>query len=329
MTSRTHPVTGKIIVAALYKFVHLPDFRELRLPLLEQCRKNSIKGTFLLAEEGINGTIAGSRNEIDTVLNYLRSDARLSNIEHKESQNDHMPFYRMKVKQKKEIVTMGRPDIDPRQKSGKRASTKEWNALLVDPEVLIIDTRNQYEYEIGTFRNAISPNTSTFSDFPEYAGKKLDPDKHKKIAMFCTGGIRCEKATSYLLKQGFNEVYHLNGGILKYLEEVKPEENLWQGECFVFDGRVAVNKNLEKGTHEMCYSCRMPVSTEDRRSPEYEQGISCPRCLDTLTAEKRASLHERQYQVRLAECRQEQHIGIPVAEKKKRRWPSQSENLSV
>ena len=329
MTSRTHPVTGKIIVAALYKFVHLPDFRELRLPLLEQCRKNSIKGTFLLAEEGINGTIAGFRNGIDTVLNYLRSDARLSDLEHKESHDDHMPFYRMKVKLKKEIVTMGRPDIDPRQKSGKRASTKEWNALLVDPEVLIIDTRNQYEFEIGTFRNTVSPNTSTFSKFPDYVERELNPEKHKKIAMFCTGGIRCEKATSYLLHHGFKEVYHLNGGILKYLEEVKPEENLWQGECFVFDRRVAVDKNLEKGSHEICYSCRMPVSPAERKSPKYEQGISCPRCIDTLTEKKRASLRERQLQVRLAESHQDQHIGIPVEEKRKKRQSVQSENLSL
>lgn len=318
MTSRPLPDTGKFIVAALYKFVHLPDFRELRSPLLEQCRKNSIKGTFLLAEEGINATIAGPRNGIDAVLNYLKSDARLSDLEYKGSYDDHMPFYRMKVKLKKEIVTLGRPDIDPVHKVGKRVSTKEWNALLVNPAVLIIDTRNQYEYGIGTFRNAVSPNTSTFSEFPGYVERELDPDKHKKIAMFCTGGIRCEKATSYLLKQGFNEVYHLNGGILKYLEEVKPEENLWQGECFVFDGRVAVAKNLEKGTHEMCYSCRMPVSPEDRRSPKYEQGISCPRCFDTLTDKKRASLRERQYQVRLAESRHEQHIGIPVEVKRKK-----------
>lgn len=304
------------VVAALYKFAYLPDFRELRLPLLQQCNQCGIKGTFLLAEEGINGTIAGHRNAIDAVLDYLRSDPRFADLDHKESFVDAMPFYRMKVKLKKEIVTMGKPEIDPRHKTGKRVGTQEWNALLADPEVLIIDTRNQYEYEIGTFRNAVSPDTSTFSEFPEYVKKELDPVQHKKIAMFCTGGIRCEKATSYLLGQGFNEVYHLNGGILKYLEEVKPEENLWEGECFVFDGRVAVDKNLEQGTYEMCYSCRMPVSPEERKSAKYEQGISCPRCFDTLTEEKRSSLSERQYQVRLAESRHEQHIGIPVEVKK-------------
>ena len=316
MITRPLTNTGELIVAALYKFVHLPDFRDMRLPLLELCRKNNIKGTFLLAEEGINGTIAGSRNGIDAVLTHLRSDARLSDLEHKESYDNHMPFYRMKVKLKQEIVTMGQPGIDPKHKVGKRVSTTEWNALLDNPEVLIIDTRNQYEYEVGTFRNAVSPGTSTFSEFPEYVKRELDPEKHKKIAMFCTGGIRCEKATSYLLDQGFNDVYHLDGGILKYLEEVKPEENRWEGECFVFDGRVAVDKNLEKGTHEMCYSCRMPVSLEDRRSPKYEQGISCPRCFDILTNEKCASLRERQYQVRLAELRNVQHIGIPIEEKR-------------
>jgi len=316
MTAQSHLDTKKFTVATLYKFVHLPDFRELRVPLLEQCKKCGIKGTFLLAKEGINGTIAGSHNGIDTILNYLKSDTRFSDLEHKESFVDTTPFYRMKVKLKKEIVTMGKPEIDPRHKVGKQVSTEEWNELLADPGVFVIDTRNQYEYEIGTFKYAISPNTSTFSEFPEYVAKSLDPEKHKKIAMFCTGGIRCEKATSYLLRHGFNEVYHLNGGILKYLEEVKPEENLWEGECFVFDGRVAVDKNLEKGVHEMCYSCRMPVSPDDRKSPKYAQGISCPRCFDTLTEEKRASLTERQYQVRLAELRSEQHIGIPVEEKR-------------
>jgi UPF0176 protein len=305
-----------IIVAALYKFAHLPDYRELRQPLLEQCIEQGIKGTFLLAKEGINGTVAGSRQAIDAILDYLKSDMRFADLEHKESLVEKMPFYRMKVKLKKEIVTMGQPEIDPRVRAGKRVDTEEWNTLLADPEVLVIDTRNQYEYEIGTFKNAASPNTTTFSEFPRFVEKTLAPQKHKKIAMFCTGGIRCEKATSYLLEQGFNEVYHLNGGILKYLEAVNPDENLWEGECFVFDGRVAVDKNLKKGTHEMCYSCRMPVSAEDRKSPEYEQGISCPRCFDTLTEEKRASLQERQYQVSLAESRNEQHIGVPVELKK-------------
>ena len=305
-----------IVVAALYKFAYLPDYRELCQPLLEQSIQQGIKGTFLLAKEGINGTVAGSRCAIEAILDYLKSDMRFADLEHKESFVQNMPFYRMKVKLKKEIVTMGQPEIDPRHKVGKRVGTQEWNALLADPEVLVIDTRNQYEYEIGTFKNAVSPNTTTFTEFPGFVEKVLAPQKHKKIAMFCTGGIRCEKATSYLLGQGFNEVYHLNGGILKYLEEVQPEENMWGGECFVFDGRVAIDKNLAKGTHEMCYSCRMPVSQEDRKSVKYEEGISCPRCFDTLSEAKRASLTERQYQVKLAETRHDQHIGIPVEIKK-------------
>jgi UPF0176 protein len=312
----THPCNENIIVATLYKFVYLPDFRQLRQPLLEECCRLGIKGTFLLAGEGINGTIAGGRRAMDAILAYLRSDSRFADLEHKESFVNAMPFYRMKVKLKREIVTLGKPEIDPRRKVGKRVGTREWNALLADPEVLVIDTRNQYEYEIGTFRNAVSPDTTRFSEFPEYVEKSLDPARHKKIAMFCTGGIRCEKATSYLLGKGFDEVYHLNGGILKYLEEVAPEENLWVGECFVFDRRIAVDKNLEKGTYEMCYSCRMPVSPEDRKSAKYEQGISCPRCFDTLTREKRAGLTERQFQVKLAESRNDQHIGVPVELKK-------------
>jgi len=298
-----------IVVAAFYMFVHLPDYRELRSPLLATCRKNRIRGTVLLAEEGINGTIAGTRAEVDAVLNYLRRDARLSGLEHKESFVAAMPFYRMKVKLKEEIVTMGVPAVDPNRRVGVSVGPEQWNALVSDPEVLVIDTRNQYEYDIGTFRNAVSPRTRSFREFPDFVREQLDPEKHTRIAMFCTGGIRCEKATSYLLDQGFAEVYHLRGGILRYLEEVQPEKNLWQGECFVFDGRVAVDQNLERGSHEMCYACRMPLTPEDRKSSAYEEGISCPHCQPVLTAEKRSRLQERQHQVELARLRNEQHIG--------------------
>ena len=307
---------AKYAVVAMYKFVQLPDFLKLREPLLTQCKNNGIKGTILLAAEGINGTIAGTRGDINHLLYELQKDSRFSDLECKWSFVDSLPFYRMKVKLKKEIVTMGIPEIDPGNRTGKRLGVKEWNALISDPEVLVIDTRNQYEFDIGTFKNAVSPGTNSFREFPEYVEKQLSPHKDKKIAMFCTGGIRCEKATSYLLGQGFKEVYHLNGGILKYLEEIHPEENLWQGECFVFDGRVAVDKNLEKGIHEMCFACRRPVSPKDKKSPKYEEGISCPYCYDSLTDKKRAGLRERQYQVRLAESRNDQHIGIPVEEKK-------------
>ena len=304
-----------VVVAALYRFVHLPDFREMRGPLLETCRSNRLNGTLLLAEEGINGTLAGTRRGIDTVLDYLRQDPRLSGLEHKESHVDTMPFYRMKVKLKKEIVTMGVPAVDPKRRVGVRVDAAAWNALITDPSVLVLDTRNQYEFNIGTFRNAVSPRTRTFTEFPAFVKNHLDPGKHKKIAMFCTGGIRCEKATSYLLEKGFDEVYHLHGGILKYLEAVQAEENLWQGECFVFDGRVAVDQNLERGSHEMCYACRMPLTPEDRKSAAYEEGVSCPHCHDaTLSEGKRARLRERIRQVQLARARNEQHIGVSLEE---------------
>ena len=312
MSKMTHHETEsqKIVVAAMYKFVHLPDFRVLREKLVQVCEKQSLKGTLLLAEEGINGTVAGGREGIDNLLCFLKQDSRFSDLEHKESFVSQMPFYRMKVRLKKEIVTMGVPDTDPNQLNGAKVDYKEWNELISDPDVLVIDTRNEYECEIGTFKNAISPNTKTFREFPEFVNNKLGSDKNKKIAMFCTGGIRCEKATNYLLKQGYEDVYHLNGGILKYLEEVKAEENLWQGDCFVFDGRVAVDKNLEQGNYEQCFACRMPLSKEELQSEEYEKGISCPYCIASLTDEKYMRVSERQRQVELAENRQQQHIGL-------------------
>jgi len=302
--------TNKIVVAAMYKFVHLPDFIKLRKKLIQVCEKQSLKGTLLLAEEGINGTVAGDRDGIDNLLYFLRQDPRFLDLEHKESFASEMPFYRMKVRLKKEIVTMGIPDTDPNQLNGAKVDYKEWNDLISDPEVLVIDTRNEYEYGIGTFKNAISPKTTTFREFPEYVSRELEVDKHRKIAMFCTGGIRCEKATNYLLSQGFEKVYHLNGGILKYLEEVKEEENLWEGECFVFDGRVAVDKNLEQGNYEQCFACRMPLSREELQSEKYEKGISCPHCLDSLSDEKYQRVSERQRQVELADSRAQKHIGV-------------------
>ncbi len=312
MSKMTHHETEsqKIVVAAMYKFVHLPDFRVLREKLVQVCEKQSLKGTLFLAEEGINGTVAGGREGIDNLLCFLKQDSRFSDLEHKESFVSQMPFYRMKVRLKKEIVTMGVPDTDPNQLNGAKVDYKEWNELISDPDVLVIDTRNEYECEIGTFKNAISPNTKTFREFPEFVNNELGSDKNKKIAMFCTGGIRCEKATNYLLKQGYEDVYHLNGGILKYLEEVKQEENLWQGDCFVFDGRVAVDKNLEQGNYEQCFACRMPLSKEELQSEEYEKGISCPNCIASLTDEKYMRVSERQRQVELAGKRQQQHIGL-------------------
>ena len=304
-----------IVVAALYKFVTLEDFHEMREPLLDACMAAGARGTILLAQEGINGTIAGTREAIDQVLAYLRSDSRLADLEHKESFDDHMPFYRMKVKLKREIVTMGVEGIDPNSLVGTYVAPADWNDLVNDPEVLLIDTRNDYEYGIGTFRGAIDPHTESFRDFPEYVRSHLDPDKHKKIAMFCTGGIRCEKASAFMLKEGFAEVYHLQGGILKYLEEVPAQESTWEGECFVFDNRVAVDHKLQKGQYDQCYGCRHPITEEDKRSEKYQKGICCPLCYDRLTDDQRARFSERQKQIELAKLRGQDHIGAPQPER--------------
>lgn len=303
---------SQIVVAALYKFASLPDYKDLQPALLALCNAQHIKGTLLLAEEGINGTVAGSRAAIDTLLTYLRQDARLSDIEHKESFTDEMPFYRMKVRLKKEIVTLGVAGIDPNKTVGTYIKPEDWNALISDPDVVVIDTRNDYEYGIGTFKGAIDPETTTFRQFPDYVKNNLDPARNKKVAMFCTGGIRCEKASAYMLQQGFEEVYHLQGGILKYLETVPEEESLWEGECFVFDQRVAVKHGLEVGDYDQCFACRHPISAEDMASPKYVKGISCPRCYDKLSAEKLASIEERQKQIELARQRGEEHIGDNV-----------------
>lgn len=304
-----------IVVAALYKFVTLEDFHELREPLLDACIASGARGTILLAHEGINGTIAGTREAIDQVLAYLRSDPRLADLEHKESFDDHLPFYRMKVKLKREIVTMGIEGIDPNSRVGTYVAPGDWNDLVNDPEVLLIDTRNDYEYGIGTFRGAIDPRTQSFRDFPAYVRSHLDPEKHKKVAMFCTGGIRCEKASAFMLEEGFAEVYHLQGGILKYLEEVPPQDSTWEGECFVFDNRVAVDHKLQKGQYDQCYGCRHPITEQDKLSDKYQKGICCPLCYDRLTDDQRARFSERQKQIELAALRGEGHIGAAPPER--------------
>ena len=298
-----------VIVAALYKFVALPDYRELREPLLDVCLNAGVKGTLLLATEGINGTIAGSRLAIDEVLAYLKSDARFNDIDHKESLDSELPFYRMKVKLKKEIVTMGREGIDPKILVGHYVEPQDWNALITDPEVTVIDTRNHYECDIGSFEGAINPQTTTFKEMPAFVDQQLDPAKHKKVAMFCTGGIRCEKSTAYLLEQGFDEVYHLKGGILKYLEEVPAEKSLWQGECFVFDNRVAVDHDLNVGSYDQCHGCRHPITEAQKSSPHYQRGVCCPLCYDQLTIDQKKRFAERQKQIDLAADRNESHIG--------------------
>lgn len=301
--------TPNIVVCAMYKFVTLEDFEAIQKPLLNTMENAGVRGTLLLAKEGINGTVAGTQKAIDTLLEWFENDERLAGINHKESYVDKMPFYRTKVKLKREIVTMGIEGIDPNQVVGTYVKPKDWNALISDPDVVLVDTRNEYEYEIGSFEGAVNPHTDTFREFPDYVKKNLDPEKNKKVAMFCTGGIRCEKSTAYLKEQGFDEVYHLEGGILKYLEEVPEEETMWQGECFVFDNRVAVNHQLEKGQYDQCHACRFPITDEEKKSEAYIEGVQCPRCVGNKTADQLERFAQRQLQMKLAEEHGQNHIG--------------------
>ena len=284
------------VVATFYKFVQLADCNNFQQPLLEVCQQHEIKGTILLATEGINGTIAGSREDINAVLVWLRADSRLADLEAKESLAESPPFKRMKVKIKKEIVSLGLPEVNPSEQVGIYVEPSNWNQIISDPEITVIDTRNQYEVDIGTFQGSINPQTESFREFTDYAAKHLNPHKQQKVAMFCTGGIRCEKASSYLLSQGFEEVYHLKGGILKYIEEIPAEESLWQGECFVFDERVTVKHGLAPGSYNLCYACGHPISPSDLASPYYEENVSCPHCYERLTPEKKARQREKQRQ---------------------------------
>ena len=296
-------------VCALYKFVTLEDYEAMRPKVLDKLNAHAIRGTLLLAQEGINGTISGSGDELNSFLDWLKSDPRLSDLDYKLSYHREQPFHRTKVKLKQEIVTMGVDGIDPNKVVGTYVDADDWNDLISDPETILIDTRNEYEYGIGTFENAVNPHTETFREFPDYVAENLDPAKHKKVAMFCTGGIRCEKASAFMKEQGFDEVYHLKGGILKYLEEVPENESKWQGECFVFDDRVAVNHALEKGQYDQCHACRHPITEEEKNSVHYIPGVSCHRCFDTLSAAQKARFSEREKQVRLAKQRGEAHIG--------------------
>ena len=309
-----------LVVCALYKFVTLDDYEALREPLLDTLLEHQVRGTLLLAREGINGTVAGTRQGIDAVLAWLRADPRLAELDTKESLTRRAPFMRTKVKLKREIVTMGVEGIDPRHTVGTYVDPKDWNALIQDPEVLLIDTRNDYEVEVGTFEGAVNPATSAFRDFPEYVKKTLDPSRHKKVAMFCTGGIRCEKSTAYLKEQGFEDVYHLKGGILKYLEDVPKDKTLWRGECFVFDDRVTVDHDLKPGRYDQCHACRMPITEQDKQSEYYQKGVCCPRCYDRLSDEQKARFAERERQMRLARERGEAHLGADaVARMEERR----------
>lgn len=300
---------GKIVVCALYHFVRIPDFQALRAPLREAMESNQVRGTLLLAEEGINGTIAGPRTGIDTVLDWLRSHEQFAALAYKESYTAEMPFYRSKVKLKKEIVTMGVANIDPNNIVGSYVQPQDWNKLISDPQITLVETRNEYEIRVGTFRYAINPHITSFREFPEYVRAHLDPLVHKKVAMFCTGGIRCEKSTAYMKALGFEDVYHLEGGILEYLEEVPEEDSLWQGECFVFDDRVTVDHQLEKGHYDQCHACRMPITEQEKKSNAYVQGVSCPYCIDKQSETQRSRFREREKQVQLARQRGESHIG--------------------
>lgn len=300
---------SSVSVIALYKFVSLPDYEALRQPILDQCTALGIKGSLLLAPEGINGTVAGVHASIDQWLCWITQDSRFANLEYKISYTDNIPFSRMKVKLKKEIVTMGVPWVDPNSAVGTYVEPAEWNRLLADPDVVLVDTRNDYEYRVGTFQGALDPNTKTFREFPEWVGNNLDPARHKKVAMFCTGGIRCEKATSYLLQQGFAEVYHLRGGILKYLEVVPKEESVWEGDCFVFDDRVTVTHGMQRGDYVSCHACGQPLSPDDQASAHFVREISCPFCVSLLGEEKRRRLEQRRKQIEASQAHNEKHMG--------------------
>ena len=302
---------NEILVAALYKFVEIDDLLSLQSNLYEICEKNNIMGTILIANEGINGTISGKNNEINQTISLLKSDKRFANIEIKYSSTNKQPFHRMKVRLKKEIVTIGLPEINPNKKVGTYVKPEDWNDLISDPNVIVIDTRNKYETKIGSFQNALDPETSSFREFPDWV-KKFKSSKenaNKKIAMFCTGGIRCEKASSLMKEEGFEDVYHLQGGILKYLETIDKENSLWNGECFVFDQRVCLTDELEVGSYKMCFACRMPITHEEMQNEKYIEGISCIYCYDKTTKEKKERFGSRQRQILLAKERGEKHLG--------------------
>ncbi len=292
------------LVATFYKFVLLPDCQTLRDRLHECCRTQNIKGTILLAAEGINGTIAGTEAAVRSVISYLETDDRFTHLDIKSSWAETITFAKLKVKVKSEIVSFDQPQANPAEQVGTYVKPEDWNALISDPEVLLIDTRNEFEVAVGSFKGAIDPQTAAFREFPQYV-EQLDRAHHTKVAMFCTGGIRCEKASSYMLSQGFDQVYHLEGGILKYLETVPPEQSLWEGECYVFDQRVTVTHGVAPGTYANCMGCGHPVSPEAQKSPQYEAGIACPHCDDRLTDDQLSRFRERQKQLLLKRARAE------------------------
>ncbi|MEP5762082.1 MAG: rhodanese-related sulfurtransferase [Litoreibacter sp.] len=299
-------------VAALYHFVRFSDADSLRPALRDTCDAHGIKGTLLLASEGINGTVAGTRSGIDAVLRHIRALPGCKDLEHKESLASEMPFNRMKVRLKREIVTMGQPDVDPQSGTGQYIDPDDWNDLISREDVAVIDTRNDYEVAIGTFEGAIDPSTKSFGEFPAWWEANKDRFHNKKIAMFCTGGIRCEKSTNYLMGQGVDDVFHLKGGILKYLENIPETRSKWDGECFVFDSRVSVGHGLKEGSHKLCYACRRPLQPEDMKRDEYEAGVQCHHCVEEYSDKDRARFRDRQKQIRLAHSRGEKHLGDDI-----------------
>lgn len=299
----------QIVVAALYQFRDWPDYAQLKDKLYDHCQRNGVKGSLLIASEGINGTISGSRSGIDSTVDFLQNQLGFNDLEYKESYADFYPFHRLKISLKKEIVTLGINGIKPTETTGIHVEPEDWNNIIQDPTVLLIDTRNTYETDVGFFKDALDPRIETFREFPNYIQDHIDPKKHPKIAMYCTGGIRCEKASALLLNQGFDTVYQLKGGILNYFEKISSQDSLWQGECFVFDNRVTVDHHLRYGNYDQCFACRMPITQEDKLSPQYQKGVSCPHCYSRLTEEQVARFSERQKQVELAKLRNYSHIG--------------------
>ncbi len=320
---------SRYLVAALYKFVRLEDFADIQPKLLTVCKDNDVMGTILLAREGINGTIAGPNSGVHAVLAWIRNDTRIADLEHKESWADgENPFHRMKVRLKKEIVTIGIPEVDPNDDVGQYVDPQDWNDLINDPDVVLIDTRNDYEVSIGTFKGAVDPKTVTFREFPKWVREQERLHNKPKIAMFCTGGIRCEKASSFMIKEGFDEVFHLKGGILKYLETVPEEKSLWEGECFVFDNRVSVGHGLKPGPYDLCHACRHPISDEDKKSEQYVEGISCPNCHDTMSDEQRHRFSERQKQIALAKARGLDHIAADQEAQREAKRAARAEQIA-
>ncbi len=303
---------SKVLIATFYKFVAIEKFGVMQKRIKSFALDNRIKGTILVGAEGINSTIAGPEEDVRNLLAFLRAMPEFSDLSHKESWADKMPFIRLKVRLKKEIVTLGQGPIDPNKIVGTYVDWDKWNELISDPEVVLVDTRNDYEMQLGTFKGAIDPEIETFRDFPRWVNENLDPKKHKRVATFCTGGIRGEKATAWMLEQGFEEVYHLKDGILKYLENIPEEENLWDGDCFVFDGRVGVGHGLKPGGYTQCPSCRWPVSEEDKKLPSYEESVSCYNCHDNLTEEHKERSRMRWKQIQLAAKRGRQHLGADL-----------------